>query len=53
MRNVEILLSDNVTVGKFRVPAEITMEGIKKKQDDPEFVGKYRTSTRPMKITYP
>lgn len=50
MRNVEILLSDNKTVGVFRVPAEIAMEEIKKKQDDPDFIDNYRISTKPMKI---
>ena len=48
MRKVEILLNDNETVGTFNVPAEISMEEVKSKQDKCGFSENYRVATRPM-----
>jgi len=48
MRKVEILLGDNETVGTFRVPAEISMEEVKSKQNKAGFAERYRIATRPM-----
>jgi hypothetical protein len=49
MREIEFLLKDNETVGTWIIPADMSMEEAKKKQDDVSFRKHHMRGTRPFK----